>query len=300
MSSGSTYPTMAEQHGLRSHLRHVGGPGTQPELRYWRQYPARRQHSRVRFYQVDALETGSTGMSTTSRSSGATTVTRPRSSSTAATRSAPPTPVAMTPRRLPAHAGLGDGRRVRDVRHQPVGHVLRRAGGRGHCTTAHTTRAFEDVRWFIMAGSGGATIDVDANGDGDLSDTNDLNDFVLAEGARKSVDGIYRWRDTDRGRRQPGAGQLDDRRRQRHLRVPLGCPGAPAELEQRLLHPGRHRPEPAPLAPTAAPRSGSITRTPPRSPSTRTARAAVPIQRQTAASLSRPTTLPPARRPPTC
>ena len=52
------------------------------------------------------------------------------------------------------------------------------------------TSAFEDVRWFIMAGAGGATISVDANGDGDYLDANDLNGVVLAEGAKRSVNGI--------------------------------------------------------------------------------------------------------------
>lgn len=60
----------------------------------------------------------------------------------------------------------------------------------GENTADSNTNAFEDVRWFIMAGAGGATIDVDANGDGDLADANDLNDFVMAEGAKRQVNGI--------------------------------------------------------------------------------------------------------------
>lgn len=60
----------------------------------------------------------------------------------------------------------------------------------GENTSDSNTNAFEDVRWFIMAGAGGATIDVDANGDGDLLDANDLNDFVMIEGAKRQVDGI--------------------------------------------------------------------------------------------------------------
>ncbi|MFI0606907.1 MAG: SdrD B-like domain-containing protein, partial [Anaerolineae bacterium] len=60
----------------------------------------------------------------------------------------------------------------------------------GEDTPDTLTDAFEDVRWFVMAQVGGATIDVDANGDGDLVDTNDLNDFVMTQGGRKSVDGI--------------------------------------------------------------------------------------------------------------
>ncbi len=60
----------------------------------------------------------------------------------------------------------------------------------GETTSDANTSAFEDTRWFIMAGAGGATIDVDANADGDVADANDLNDFVMTEGSRKVVDGI--------------------------------------------------------------------------------------------------------------
>ncbi len=60
----------------------------------------------------------------------------------------------------------------------------------GEDTAEPNNSSFEDVRWFIMAGPGGATIDVDANGDGDLLDANDLNGFVMAEGSRKVIDGI--------------------------------------------------------------------------------------------------------------
>ncbi len=52
------------------------------------------------------------------------------------------------------------------------------------------TQAFEDVRWFILAGAGGATISVDANGDGDYLDANDLNGVVLTQGQKRSVNGI--------------------------------------------------------------------------------------------------------------
>ncbi len=55
--------------------------------------------------------------------------------------------------------------------------------------TTTATAAFEDVRWFILA-TGASTIDVDANGDGDLIDVNDLDGFALAAGAKISVDGI--------------------------------------------------------------------------------------------------------------
>lgn len=61
----------------------------------------------------------------------------------------------------------------------------------GEDTVEPNNSSFEDVRWFIMAGAGGATIDVDANGDGDVADANDLNDFVLAEGGRVQVNGIF-------------------------------------------------------------------------------------------------------------
>ncbi len=60
----------------------------------------------------------------------------------------------------------------------------------GEDTLDSNTNAFEDVRWFIMAGVGGATINVDANGDGDLLDANDLNGFVMAQGAKRQVNGI--------------------------------------------------------------------------------------------------------------
>ena len=60
----------------------------------------------------------------------------------------------------------------------------------GEDTATSNNTPFEDTRWFIMAGPGGATIDVDANGDGDVLDTNDLNDFVMNQGDRKAVDGI--------------------------------------------------------------------------------------------------------------
>lgn len=60
----------------------------------------------------------------------------------------------------------------------------------GEDTPDTNTSTFEDVRWFVMAQAGGATIDVDANGDGDLVDANDLNDLVLTEGGRRIVDGI--------------------------------------------------------------------------------------------------------------
>ncbi len=55
-----------------------------------------------------------------------------------------------------------------------------------------STGLFEDIRWFVIAGAGGATIDVDANGDGDLLDANDLNDFVMSEGAKRVVNGMQR------------------------------------------------------------------------------------------------------------
>jgi protocatechuate 3,4-dioxygenase beta subunit len=60
----------------------------------------------------------------------------------------------------------------------------------GEDTAEPNNSSFEDVRWFIMAGTGGATIDVDANGDGDVADAGDLNDFVMTEGGRKALDGI--------------------------------------------------------------------------------------------------------------
>lgn len=60
----------------------------------------------------------------------------------------------------------------------------------GEDTPVGETSPFEDVRWFVMAQTGGATIDVDANGDGDLGDANDLNDYVLAQGGRVIIDGI--------------------------------------------------------------------------------------------------------------
>ena len=59
-------------------------------------------------------------------------------------------------------------------------------------TPGVSTGLFEDVRWFVIAGAGGAVIDVDANGDGDVSDANDLNDFTMAEGAKRVVNGIQR------------------------------------------------------------------------------------------------------------
>ena len=55
-----------------------------------------------------------------------------------------------------------------------------------------STGLFEDVRWFILAGAGGATVDVDANGDGDFLDINDLDDFILNEGDKQVVNGIQR------------------------------------------------------------------------------------------------------------
>lgn len=60
----------------------------------------------------------------------------------------------------------------------------------GEDTNEANNDSFEDVRWFIMAGAGGSTIDVDANGDGDLNDANDLNDYVMIEGGRIVIDGI--------------------------------------------------------------------------------------------------------------
>ncbi|NLE56866.1 MAG: hypothetical protein GX616_00785, partial [Planctomycetes bacterium] len=60
----------------------------------------------------------------------------------------------------------------------------------GEDTNETYNSSFEDVRWFIMAGPGGATIDVDANGDGDVDDAGDLNDYVMAEGGRRQLDGI--------------------------------------------------------------------------------------------------------------
>lgn len=60
----------------------------------------------------------------------------------------------------------------------------------GDNTPDDNTNAFEDVRWFIMAGVGGATIDVDLNGDGDTSDAGEVNGLVLAQGARRVVDAI--------------------------------------------------------------------------------------------------------------
>jgi len=53
-----------------------------------------------------------------------------------------------------------------------------------------STGLFEDVGWFILAGAGGATIDVDANGDGDLLDANDLDDYAMAEGDKRVVNNI--------------------------------------------------------------------------------------------------------------
>jgi hypothetical protein len=49
-----------------------------------------------------------------------------------------------------------------------------------------STQAFEDTRWFVMAQTGGATIDVDINGDGSI----EYNDIVLAEGQNRVFDGI--------------------------------------------------------------------------------------------------------------
>ena len=60
----------------------------------------------------------------------------------------------------------------------------------GENTAPDPTQAFEDMRWFIMARAGGATISVDANADGDYLDANDLNGVVLTEGQKRSVDGI--------------------------------------------------------------------------------------------------------------
>ncbi|MFN2302742.1 MAG: hypothetical protein ACK2TV_03330, partial [Anaerolineales bacterium] len=48
------------------------------------------------------------------------------------------------------------------------------------------TDAFEDVRWFIMAGVGGATVNIDTNGDG----TDDITGLTGAEGQSLVVDGI--------------------------------------------------------------------------------------------------------------
>jgi len=55
-----------------------------------------------------------------------------------------------------------------------------------------STGLFEDVRWFILAGAGGATIDVDANADGDFLDANDLDDYVMMEGDKSVVNRIQR------------------------------------------------------------------------------------------------------------
>ncbi|MBV6395470.1 MAG: hypothetical protein HFACDABA_01046 [Anaerolineales bacterium] len=49
------------------------------------------------------------------------------------------------------------------------------------------TGMYEHVIYFIMAGPQGATVDVDANGDGDVNDAGDSNDLFLAEGAKFSV-----------------------------------------------------------------------------------------------------------------
>jgi len=56
----------------------------------------------------------------------------------------------------------------------------------GENTSDLATNAFQDVRWFIMAGAGGATISVDVDGSGAIAPVN----YTLAEGAKQQVDGI--------------------------------------------------------------------------------------------------------------
>ncbi len=55
---------------------------------------------------------------------------------------------------------------------------------------AVTGQSYQDVRLLIIAGEGGATIDVDANADGDANDANDHNDYAMLEGDRLLVDGV--------------------------------------------------------------------------------------------------------------
>ncbi len=50
--------------------------------------------------------------------------------------------------------------------------------------------AYDDVRMLVMAGAGGATINVDANADGDYTDTFDRNNHALTEGQVLSVAGL--------------------------------------------------------------------------------------------------------------
>jgi uncharacterized repeat protein (TIGR01451 family) len=60
----------------------------------------------------------------------------------------------------------------------------------GEDTITTENDPFQDVRWFVMAGSGGSTFNIDLNGDGDLGDAGDLSNVVLAEGAKQYIDGI--------------------------------------------------------------------------------------------------------------
>lgn len=56
---------------------------------------------------------------------------------------------------------------------------------------AVTGQSYEDVRLLVIAGNGGATINIDANADGDLLDVNDRSAYPMLEGDRLLVDGIY-------------------------------------------------------------------------------------------------------------
>ena len=60
----------------------------------------------------------------------------------------------------------------------------------GENTPDANTSAFEMVRWMIIASAGGATINVDANADGDYVDVDDLNGVTLTEGESRVVDNI--------------------------------------------------------------------------------------------------------------